>query len=470
MTDRPLRVRFAPSPTGYFHVGSGRSALFNWALALQQGGTFILRIEDTDGERNRDEWTHGILDALAWLGIASDDPHFEGPYFQSQAAEHHRAAAQRLFAQGDAYYCDCTRDAIDARNKGTGRQGYDGYCRDRGLEAAEGRALRFRVPQPGRTVVVDLIRGTPTFDHESIEDFVILRGNGSPTFLLANVVDDMAMAVTLVVRGEEHLSNTPKQQLLWAALGQPEPPQWAHVPVLVNEKRQKLSKRRDKVAMEQYRDEGYLADSMRNYLMTLGWAPAGDTEIVPWERIVAEFRLEDVVPSPAFFDVKKLAAFNGEYIRAMPAAEFVAACHPWLVSPVAPWSPDRYDPEVFAAIAPLVQTRVTTLAQVPDYVDFLFLAEPPEDEASWAKAMKGDARAYLAQVVAKYEDVRWDAASLMAARQEVADAAGVKAKVVDAPVRVAVTGRTVGPPLFESLELLGRERTLGRLRAAQSRL
>ena len=174
------------------------------------------------------------------------------------------------------------------------------------------------MPRPGRTVVVDLIRGTPTFDHDAIEDFVILRGNGTPTFLLANVVDDMAMDVTHVVRGEEHLPNTPKQQLLWAALGRPEPPVWAHVPVLVNEKRQKLSKRRDKVAMEQYRDEGYLAAAMRNYLMTLGWAPSGDSEIVPWSRIVAEFRLEDVVPSPAFFDVKKLTAFNGEYLRALP--------------------------------------------------------------------------------------------------------------------------------------------------------
>ena len=181
-------------------------------------------------------------------------------------------------------------------------------------------------------MVVDLIRGTPTFDHDVLDDFVILRGNGSPVFLLANVVDDVHMGVTHVVRGEEHLSNAAKQQLLWAALGQPEPPVWAHVPVLVNERRQKLSKRRDKVAMEQYRDEGYLPAAMRNYLMTLGWAPSGDSEIVPWQRIVAEFRLEDVVPSPAFFDIKKLTAFNGEYIRAMSIASFIEACQPWLTA------------------------------------------------------------------------------------------------------------------------------------------
>jgi glutamyl-tRNA synthetase len=470
VTDRPPRLRFAPSPTGYFHVGSGRSALFNWALAQQQGGTFILRIEDTDTERNRDEWTQGILDALGWLGITPDDPRFEGPYFQSQLADDHRDAARRLHEQGDAYYCDCTRDEIDARNRGTGHQGYDGHCRDRGLGPAEGRALRFRVPRPGRTVVVDLIRGTPTFDHESIEDFVILRGNGSPMFLLANVVDDMAMDVTHVVRGEEHLPNAPKQQLMWAALGRPEPPVWAHVPVLVNEKRQKLSKRRDKVALEQYREEGYLASAMVNYLMTLGWSPSGESEIVPWDRIVEEFRLEDVVPSPAFFDVKKLTAFNGEHLRALPVDDFIAACEPWLTGPAAPWPPEAFDPKVFAAMAPLVQTRVTTLAEVPGYVDFLFLDEAPEDPASWAKAMKDGAADVLSDAIGTFESAAWSADELKAELERVGESHGLKLAKAQAPVRVAVTGRTVGPPLFESLELLGRERTLGRLRAARSRL
>ena len=469
MTDRPLRVRFAPSPTGYFHVGSGRSALFNWALALQNEGTFVLRIEDTDAERNRDEWTQGILDAMAWLGISADDPAFEGPYFQSHYAEEHRSAGLRLHEQGDAYYCDCRREEIDGRNAGTGRQGYDGHCRDRGLGPGDGRALRFRVPRPGRTVVVDLIRGTPTFDHDAIEDFVILRGNGTPVFLLANVVDDRTMGITLVVRGEEHLANTPKQQLLWSALGA-EPPAWAHVPLLVNEGRQKLSKRRDKVALEQYRDEGYLADAMRNYLMTLGWSPSGDSEIVPWERIVAEFHLEDVVPSPAYFDVKKLTAFNGEYVRAMPVDEFVDACQPWLTGEHAPWPRERFDPVVFATIAPLVQQRVTTLAEVPGYVDFLFMDEPPDDEASWSKAMKDGADDVLADTLSAFATVPWEADELKSTLTHVGESRGLKLAKAQAPVRVAVTGRTVGPPLFESLELLGRERTLGRLRAAHARL
>ena len=230
--------------------------------------------------------------------------------------------------------------------------------------------LRFRVPEGGPTIVHDVIRGDVVFEHDAIEDFVLLRGNGTPLFVLANVVDDMDMGITHVVRGDEHLANTPKQQLLWKALGH-EPPVWAHVPVLVNERRQKLSKRRDKVALEDYRAEGYLAEAMVNYLMTLGWAPKGDTEIVPWKQIEEEFRLEDVTHSPAYFDLKKLAAFNGEYIRNLPVEEFVEACQPWL--------PEHYDRGVFEAIAPLVQTRVVTLSEAPHLVDFLF--EEPEIDA-----------------------------------------------------------------------------------------
>ncbi len=360
---------------------------------------------------------HGLV------GHHRRSPAFEGPYFQSRYAEEHREAGRRLHEQGDAYFCDCTRDAIDGRNDGTGRQGYDGLCRDRGLAPADGRALRFRVPRPGRTVVVDLIRGTPTFDHDAIEDFVILRSNGTPMFLLANVVDDMTMAITLVVRGEEHLPNTPKQQLLWSALGA-EAPVWAHVPLLVNESRQKLSKRRDKVALEQYRDEGYLADAMRNYLMTLGWSPSGDSEIVPWERIVAEFRLEDVVPSPAYFDVKKLTAFNGEYLRAMPVDDFIEACQPWLTGEHAPWPADRFDPDVFAALAPLVQQRVTTLAEVPAYVDFLFLDEPPDDETSWSKTMKDGAGDVLVDTMSTFETVPWSADVLKSTVTGIGEVAG----------------------------------------------
>jgi glutamyl-tRNA synthetase len=463
-----VRVRFAPSPTGMFHVGGARSALQNWIYARQHGGAFVLRIEDTDAARNRPEWTEGILNALDWIGIERGS--YEGPYFQSANAGEHRAAADKLYAAGRAYFCDCTREDVQART-GSQYQGYDGFCRDRGLTAG---ALRFRTPDEGNTVVVDLIRGEPTWENKLLEDFVIARTDGSPVFLLANVVDDMTMGITHVIRAEEHLSNTPKQQLLWDALGV-KPPIWAHVPVVVNEKRQKLSKRRDKVALEAYRDEGYLADTMRNYLMLLGWAPSGNREIVPWSVIEEEFRLEEVNPSPAFFDEKKLRAFNGEYIRALDPAAFAAACQPWLTGtetiPPPPWRPEDFDPAAFDAVAPLAQTRIAVLSEIVPNVDFLFVPSPEIDEAAWSKAMKDGAADLLDAAAAAFNALpAWDAESLKAALEAVGVARGLKLGKAQAPVRVAVTGRGVGLPLFESLVVLGKERTLARIEAARARL
>ena len=464
------RYRFAPSPTGFFHVGGARTALYNWALTLREGGTFVLRIEDTDESRNQPQWTQGIIDALAWIGIEKGHPRFEGPYFQSDNAAAHVDAAMRLYSEGKAYFCDLTPEQVQERAKSSGKPGYDGFSRDRGLEPGPGRVLRFRVPA-GETVVHDLVRGEVRFDNSTIEDFVLLRGNGSPMFLLANVVDDQIMRITHVVRAEEHLPNTPKQQMLWEALGTP-PPTWAHVPVLVNEQRKKLSKRRDKVAVEQYREEGILADAMVNYLMTLGWAPHGDTDIVPWQQIVDEFRLEDVNHSPAFFDIQKLLAFNGEYIRKMSVDEFVRACGPVLDGPGVAWSSADFDDAKFRAMAELVQTRVQVLADVPAMVDFLFLAVPVIDEAAWSKATKDEwSRDVLVEMATACESaVDWTATNLKAALESITESRGLKLGKTQAPVRVAVTGRSVGPPLFESLEVLGRESTLRRLSAAVARL
>jgi glutamyl-tRNA synthetase len=466
MSDTP-RYRFAPSPTGFFHVGGARTALYNWALTLRTGGTFVLRIEDTDESRNSPEWTQGIIDALSWLGIDSTHPQFEGPYFQSANADLHVAAAHRLYQQGNAYWCDLTADQIQERAKASGKQGYDGYSRDRGVEPGPGRVLRFRVPE-GVTVVNDLVRGRVEFSNDTIEDFVLLRGNGTPMFLLANVVDDIEMKISTVVRAEEHLPNTPKQQLIWDALGQA-PPVWAHVPVLVNEQRKKLSKRRDKVALEQYREEGILPDAMVNYLMTLGWAPAGDQEIVAWQRIVDEFRLEDVNHSPAFFDVKKLNAFNGDYIRAMSLDDFVSACGPYLQN--APWPTNRFRDAVFAQVAPLVQTRVVTLSEVPDMIDFIFLAAPVIDEAAWSKTMSAE---FAADVLRDFGNAlstcEWNHDALKNVLESWTESRGLKLGKTQAPIRVAITGRTVGPPLFESIEILGRDEAIRRLHGALNRL
>jgi glutamyl-tRNA synthetase len=472
MSTPAIRVRFAPSPTGMFHVGSARSALFNWAVAKQsEGGVFVLRIEDTDAARNQPEWIEGITTALSRIGIDGSDPAFEGPIFQSANAERHAQAALQLFEAGAAYYCDCTRDDVKARREAAGTDpnlGYDEHCRERGLAWEPGRALRFRTPQEGETVVLDVIRGEPTFPNASLEDFVVARGDRSAVFLLANVVDDLDEGITMVIRGEEHLSNTPKQQLLWQALGAV-PPRWAHLPVIVNEKRQKLSKRRDKVAMEDYLAEGFLVDALVNYLMLLGWNPGDDVEIRPPAQLLELFRIEDVTLAPAFFDIKKLTAFNAEYIRALPPEEFVAAARPFLQQ--GSWAPDAFDEKVFIGLAPLIQTRVQTLAEIPAAVEFLFLDEPPQDDASWTKAMKDNAPDLLRATRDAFAAAPdWSADALKAALEQVAEAAGLKLGKAQAPIRVATTGRTVGLPLFESLEALGRERTLARIDAALARL
>ncbi|GAC1314666.1 MAG: glutamate--tRNA ligase [Acidimicrobiales bacterium] len=462
-----VRARFAPSPTGMFHVGSARSALWNYLFARQHGGTFVLRIEDTDEARNEPQWVDGIRSAMRWLELDWDEE-----YLQSDHADAHRTGALRLRDAGLAYYCDCTADAIAARKSpGSPPGGYDGHCRARALDAGPGRALRFRVP-PGRTVIADVVRGTVEFDNDKLGgDFVILKGNGSPIFYLANTIDDIDERITHVLRGEEHLPNTPKNQLLWQALaGDQPPPTWAHLPVLVNEARKKLSKRRDQVALESFRDQGFVMEAMRNYLCLLGWAPKGDREFLGLDEMLAEFRLEDVNSSPAFFDVKKLTAFNEHYLRALPPPAFASAAAPFLAA--GPWAPADFDQAVFERLAPLVQPRARTLADVPAMVDFIFLPEPIIDDASWAKAVAANpvAPAILRDAREAYAEVEWRADVLHATAAAIGERHGLALGKAQAPIRVAVTGRTVGPPLFESLEVLGRERTIARLDSAIARV
>ncbi|HEX3621772.1 MAG TPA: glutamate--tRNA ligase [Acidimicrobiales bacterium] len=459
-----VRVRFSPAPTGYLHVGGARTALFNWLYARHVDGTFVLRIEDTDAANSRDELVDGILRTLRWLGIDWD----EGPFRQSERVELYAAAVARLLADKAAYYCACTREQIEARMKGSANQGYDGWCRDLGHTSG---AVRFRSPDDGQTVVHDLIRGDVVFEHATIEDFVIQRTDGSAVFLLANAVDDVDMGITHVIRGEDLLPSTPKVLLIRGALGVPDAPVYAHLSLIVNEKRQKLSKRRDDVAVEEYREKGYLPEAMRNYLALLGWSPSGDEEIVPVERMIAEFDVTDVTPSPAFFDVRKLEAVNGEYIRALPVATFVRDCLPWLeMDP--PWPPERFDLAVFERVAPFVQERVRVLSEVRAIVDFLFLEHPVIDPDSWAKgvARVPEAGELLDDAAGAYATCPWDPVALREVTAASAEARGLKLAKAQAPIRVAVTGRTVGIPLFESLHVLGRERTLERLHRAKERL
>ena len=467
MSSAPPRLRFAPSPTGYFHVGGARTALFNWLIATRTGGALVLRIEDTDTERNRDEWTLGIQNAMKWIGVDWT----EGPFFQSQRSELYSNAVARLASAGRVYHCDCTSDAVRARNierlgEKFAEAGYDNFCRDRGVAAGEGRATRFRTPDTGTTVVVDLIRGEPAFDNALIDDFVIQRGNGSAMFLLANVVDDIDMRISHVVRGEEHLPNTPKAVMLWQALTDEVPlPVFAHLPVLVNEKRQKLSKRRDKVALEDYRDSGFLAEAMRNYLVLLGWSLSGDREIVSVQTMIDEFRLEDVTPSPAFFDVVKMTSFNAEYIRALSVDAFIAACRPFV-------SVEIIDSPRFRVMAPMVQLRAKVLTEVEPMVAFLFAGDVVTDADSWQKTMvvgKG-AIELLDGMLAYPESSPFAHDVLKAYVESVGEANGLKLGKAQAPIRVAVTGTTVGLPLFEALEVLGRDEALRRVAVARARL
>ncbi len=457
------RLRIAPSPTGMFHVGNARSALFNWLYVRRTGGTFILRIEDTDEERNREEWVGGILDAMRWLGMDWD----EGPTRQSDNKPAHSAAAATIYEQGLSYYCECTREQIEERAKNNDKPGYDNFCRDRNLEPGEGRAMRFRVPA-GKTVVHDLIRGDVEFDNSNVEDFAIVRSSGVPLYVLANVVDDMTDRITHIVRGEEHLPNTPKQIMLWTALREanngPELPLYAHLPVIVNEKRQKLSKRRDKVAIEMYRDEGYLGEAMRNYLALLGWAPKGDREIVTVDELIAEFDLADVQKSSAFFDVVKLNHINGEYIRALPTDEFIRRVQPFLDDAGGDlWPKEQFDHATFNPMAKLVQERVDRLDAVAPMVDFLFVDEPEFDEAAMKVLDNPASLEILRAANNEYQSCEWTSAALHEVTLRIGEANGLKLGKAQAPIRLAVTGKKVGPPLFESIEVLGREKTLARV-------
>ncbi|MGI9624987.1 MAG: glutamate--tRNA ligase [Acidimicrobiales bacterium] len=467
---QPPRVRFAPAPTGYLHVGSARSALFNWLHARHTGGTFVLRIEDTNASLATPEYYAAITQPLEWLGVDWD----EGPYLQSERQDLYLAAVDQLVASGAAYLCDCTRDAIGERNKATGfKGGYDGHCRDRAdVVDGDGVTVRFRAPDEGQTVIEDVVRGTVVFENAEFEDFVIRRGNGTPVFLVANAVDDHEMAITHVVRGEDLLNTTPKVILLWNALDYGTPPVYAHLPLLVGDDRKKLSKRKDSVALADFEADGFLPEAMANYLALLGWGPPDDVEVRPMAEIVELFDLGDVNKAPAFFDMKKLEHINGEYIRALDEDDLLRRLAPW-VGASAPWPADRFDPDVLGAVIPHVRERLRRLPDIVPLVDWMFTVGAPvetdeKEIAKIAKAMGGeDVPAVLDASIEALGACDWDAETLEAVVRKVGDDLGAKSQV---PVRIAVTGRRVGPPLFEPLELLDRELVIDRLQAARQSL
>lgn len=441
-TCETVRVRFAPAPTGYLHIGGARTALFNWLFARGRGGQMLLRIEDTDAERSRPELVDAILDGLTWLGIDWDGE----PIHQSARRDVHLAAAEKLLAEGKAYRCDCDPEQVRARAHQTGRPpGYDGYCRDRDVPPGEGVVVRFRIPEGGPTVVEDVIRGRVTFEHENLEDFVIVRSSGLPTFLLANAVDDAEQGITHVIRGEDLLSSTPKVLLLRDALGLGAPPVFAHLPLIVDEQRRKLSKRRDHVFVGEYRELGYVPEALVNYLALLGWGPPDGVEIRPVEEIVDLFHLEDVNSAPAFFDLAKLDHFNAEWIRRLDVDDFVRRSRPFLEKAGLPADAgDRLGP-----LARLVQERVKRLDEVPEMVSFLFV-EPEMDDESWKKVFGSadpGAAAVLDDAIEEFGSCDWDQETIHEVMRTVAERHGWKLAKATMPVRVAVTGSHIGPPL-----------------------
>ncbi|WP_405762561.1 glutamate--tRNA ligase [Streptomyces sp. NBC_00045] len=489
MANENVRVRFCPSPTGNPHVGLVRTALFNWAFARHHGGTFVFRIEDTDAARDSEESYDQLLDSLRWLGFTWDEgPEIGGPhapYRQSQRMDIYADVAQRLRDGGYAYDCYCTTEELDARRaaaRAAGKpSGYDGHCRDLTavqLEAYQGEhrpsIVRFRMPDEPITFT-DLVRGELTFTPENVPDFGILRANGAPLYTLVNPVDDALMQITHVLRGEDLLSSTPRQIALYKALMElgiaTGVPEFGHLPYVMGEGNKKLSKRDPESSLNLYRERGFLPEGLLNYLSLLGWSFSKDQDIFSIEEMVAKFDIPDVNANPARFDLKKAEAINADHIRLLDPKAFADACAPWLAAPHANWEPADFDAEAWAAIAPYAQTRVTVLSDITANVDFLFRKEPVEDQVSWDKAMKGEPAALLNSARAHLDTADWsDPESLKQAVLTAGEAHGLKLGKAQAPVRVAVTGRTVGLPLFESLQILGKDRSLSRIDAALAKL
>ncbi|MGX1907897.1 glutamate--tRNA ligase [Streptomyces phaeochromogenes] len=489
MANANVRVRFCPSPTGNPHVGLVRTALFNWAFARHNEGTLVFRIEDTDAARDSEESYGQLLDSMRWLGFDWDEgPEVGGPhepYRQSQRMDIYRDVAAKLLEAGRAYHCYCSTEELDARReaaRAAGRpSGYDGHCRELTAEQkaayeAEGRTpiVRFRMPDETITFT-DVVRGELTFTPENVPDYGIVRANGAPLYTLVNPVDDALMEITHVLRGEDLLSSTPRQIALYKALIDlgiaKQIPAFGHLPYVMGEGNKKLSKRDPQASLNLYRERGFLPEGLLNYLSLLGWSLSADQDIFTMDEMVAAFDVTDVNPNPARFDLKKAEAINADHIRLLDVKDFAERCAPWLKAPFAPWAPEDFDQAAWDAIAPHAQTRLKVLSEITDNVDFLFLAEPAFDEASWTKAMKEGSDALLRTAREKLDAADWSSPdSLKEAVLAAGEEHGLKLGKAQAPVRVAVTGRTIGLPLFESLEILGKEKTLARIDAALAKL
>jgi glutamyl-tRNA synthetase len=480
-----LRVRFAPSPTGSLHIGGARTALFNWLFARSGGGAFVLRIEDTDLERSTGESARGIVSALRWLGLDWDEgPEIGGPYgpyFQSQRLRLYTEAVNKLLEQGLAYYCYCTQEELAQRRQQAMKAGkaprYDGRCRTLSSEERirleqEGRrpALRFHIPASGVTVVSDVIRGEVAFAHEVLDDFIIMKSNGLPAYNFACVVDDSSMKISHVLRAEEHLSNTPRQILLYQALGEPLPI-FVHLPMILAPDRSKLSKRHGATSVQEFTEQGFLPEALLNYLALLGWSPEGEEEIMTLPEMVRQFSLERVGKTAAIYDTKKLTWMNGHYLSEAPLDSVVDQAVPFLQQKGL--VPDTILPEQYAYITrvvEIVRTRVKTLVEVADASDYFFSDDFAYEEKGVRKhfSMPGVDR-LLSAAGRQLETLEsYEVQVLEDAYRDLSAELGVSTGEIIHPTRLALSGRTMGPGLFELMAVLGKKRTLQRLdRAVQ---
>jgi len=479
-----VRVRFAPSPTGHLHIGGARTAIYNWAFARHHGGALVLRIEDTDPERSTAENTEAILRAMGFLGIDYDEgPEIGGaygPYFQTLRFDRHAEGLAQLKASGHAYPCFCSAEELAAkrdvaRAKG-GFAGYDGTCRGIApataaarVAAGEPHVWRVKVPQDrGDITFDDAVRGETTFAADNVDDFVLARTDGTPTYNFAVVMDDADMRITHVIRGDDHLSNTPKQIVVYEALGAPVPV-FAHLSMIWGPDGKRLSKRHGATSVEAYAEMGFLPEALMNYLALLGWSLDGETTIIDADTLKANFSLDRISRNPAIFDVEKLEWINGAYIREMDPEELAARMLPWLSGAgfvTADQAAENH--EWMLGLASLVSERFKRMDEIAPMVRFLF-ADVEIDESAREKVLaKEGAGRSLRAVAEALDTVEWSAPEIEAALRAVPERLRLKPRAVFQAVRVAATGSAVSPPLFESLELLGRERALARLVAAQS--
>ena len=482
-----VRVRMAPSPTGSPHVGLARTFLFNWAFARHAGGTVVFRMEDTDAARNTQESHDALIDVLHWLGLDWDEgPEVGGPvgpYLQSERSAIYADALARLRDGGFSYDCYCTNDEVEARRKASGSKimGYDGFCRELTEDqvaafVAEGRnpVVRFRMPDRAITFD-DLVRGEVTFRNEHVPDYALARANGQPLYTLVNPLDDAMMGITHVLRGEDLLSSTPRQIALYEALIElgiaQAVPRFGHLPYVMGEGNKKLSKRDPQASLVSYREAGFLPEGLLNYLALLGWAIADDHDVFTLEEMVAAFDIARVNPNPARFDLKKAEAINASHMRMLSVSEMAERVLPFLVGAgVLADPPTEFEQALLTRAMPLVHERMNKLTEAPAMLGFLFTEQVEYDEADVAKLLDDDGR----RIVAAAHDAlagldQWTTETIdEALRTSLIEGLGLKPRNAFGAVRVAVTGRRVSPPLFESLELLGREASLARLATAPS--